>query len=242
MSDAGDEEEPKMYSLVYTNAPRPEDGDYQAPANEPQTHVSRDGRAKATFANEDTYDGDYENKKRGGRGKYTWTKLGGVYDGDYTDGIRSGQGKMTYPDGSEYNGHWSESQRHGFGTYYFSDGNRYSGNWQHGVRHGIGTFFFGADASQLDGTWEHGKFIKGHWKLNDGTKYFGKFKCKEKPKGEDGEEESEETAKPKPDLDLTRVQPIGAGVFVFPSGNQQDGVYTKAGKWHGGNVSVSAGA
>lgn len=240
MSDAGDDIEPKVYSLVYTNAPRPEDGDDQAPANEAQTHVSRDGRAKATFANEDIYEGNYEKKKRNGHGKYTWTKLGAAYDGEYEDGMRCGQGKMTYPDGSEYNGHWSAGQRHGFGTYYFSDGNRYSGNWQSGKRHGDGAFFFGADASQLDGAWQHGKFVKGHWKLCDGTKYFGKFTCKENPKGEDEEEEEENEDNAKPDLDLTRIQPIGSGVFVFPSGNQQDGVYTKDGVWHGGKVGVTA--
>ena len=95
-----------------------------------------------------------------------------------------------------------------------------SGNWVNGVKSGHGAFVSGKDDSQLVGTWVNGTLTKGKWLFADGTTWHGNFK---------------------------KNKPIGPGVFYFPNGTQQEGVYVEEGDpeddeaeiklvWRGGDI------
>jgi hypothetical protein len=74
----------------------------------------------------------------------------------------------------------------------------YSGAWARGVRQGHGTLLVASDESQLTGEWLQGGLTTGKWIWKDGTVWLGPFR--------DG-------------------RPLGAGVFYFPNGTMQAGVY-----------------
>jgi hypothetical protein len=119
------------------------------------------------------------NGKRHGKGTYTY-KSGSKYEGDWEDGRKSGQGKFEYlqKDGSAfYEGQWMADQRHGRGVYTYPNGDKYDGQWQNGARHGDGTYTFAADGTVLKGRWAEGKFSgNGRWILPNGTQYVGGWK------------------------------------------------------------------
>lgn len=117
----------------------------------------------ATFPNEDTYTGEYNNKQRNGTGVYTWSQTGAIYTGSYLNNEKSGYGKFQYPDGSVYIGYWSADKRHGTGIYHYSNGDSYSGEWLNDLKHGNGTYIYIADGTELTGKWLNGQFINGDW-------------------------------------------------------------------------------
>ena len=62
-----------------------------------------------TFANEDTYTGDWKDGKKNGQGTYTFAN-GDKYVGDWRSGKRNGQGTFIWPDGAKYVGEWKDNK------------------------------------------------------------------------------------------------------------------------------------
>lgn len=125
------------------------------------------------------------------------------YEGQYVEGRKAGIGKLSLPNGDRYHGAFSADAFEGEGTYFFANGDIYSGAWKAGEKVGAGTFLFAADESQLVGTWTKGAMVTGKWIWKDGTSWHGPFK---------------------------NSQPLGRGVFYFPSGLVQDGEYVIEGE------------
>lgn len=95
----------------------------------------QDQRAKAMYANGDTYFGGYKADKREGMGLYTVAK-GGAYAGSYSSSKRGGQGIMRMPDGGIYTGSFAQDTFDGQGQYEYPDGSVYVGAWAAGKKHG----------------------------------------------------------------------------------------------------------
>ena len=186
----------KKYSIHY-------DGDEEA-----SEYYTKDGKAKVQYANGDTFEGEFADGKKTGKGKYFWKELGATYDGEWNEDIRCGTGKFTYPDGSKYEGEWKENQREGKGTFIFSNGDSYCGDYKNGLRDGEGIYSYNQDRSQLIGKWLNDKFISGKWRYNDKTQFVGTF---------------------------NNNIPDGNGLFIFPSNNQNNGCYQN-GLWQSKSI------
>ena len=104
----------------------------------------------ASFANGDTYEGEYRFDQRHGRGVYQWHD-GRVFDGMFREDKRHGKGKFIWPDGAVYEGEFRNGQREGQGQYTFSDGGKYEGSWKDGRYSGYGVC-----------SWEDGRCYKGY--------------------------------------------------------------------------------
>ena len=63
-----------------------------------------------------------------------------TYEGDWQDNTRYGRGMMQYNNGSEYSREWYHDKWHGVGTYIWPNGAEYSGEWKQGLRHGKGKY------------------------------------------------------------------------------------------------------
>ena len=46
---------------------------------------------------------------------------GGTYEGEYVEDKKNGKGKYTYPNKDVYKGEWKDNLRHGQGTYSYKD-------------------------------------------------------------------------------------------------------------------------
>jgi len=175
-----EDEEAIQYSVLY-------DGEEEA-----CEYLNKDGKAKVTYPNGDTFEGNFVNNSRS-NGTYTFSS-GGVYQGNWEQGKRTGNGQFKYPDGTTYKGSWKNNQRHGMGSYYYNGGDSYCGNWQDGLKHGFGTYVYSTDGAQLTGEWQEGVLKTGEWTFgNMQTVFEGSF--------ENG-------------------QPIGEGIFRFTNENQ----------------------
>lgn len=62
----------------------------------------------------DTYEGEYVNDKKCGKGIYTWS-TSNVYEGEYFNDYRHGFGEMRWIDGSWYKGEWIQGKMSGKG-------------------------------------------------------------------------------------------------------------------------------
>ena len=136
----------------------------------------RHGKGKYTYSNGDEYDGEWENDMRHGKGKHTYED-GGVYEGQWQNGERHGEGMYTYWNGSVYDGEWENGEQHGEGVYEDVDGSNYDGNWQNGLRHGE-AMYFDKDGNIYKGVWYYdiisGKEIKIIY--TNGSVYKGEWK------------------------------------------------------------------
>eukprot|EP01017_Pseudomicrothorax_dubius_P043896 TRINITY_DN7375_c0_g1_i6.p1 TRINITY_DN7375_c0_g1~~TRINITY_DN7375_c0_g1_i6.p1 ORF type:complete len:227 (+),score=68.40 TRINITY_DN7375_c0_g1_i6:57-737(+) len=144
---------------------------------------SRDftGRGLATYANNDTYEGEYVGGLRHGKGKYKWAN-GDEYDGEYQQNKKFGIGKMTYVGKGEYYGFFENGRKHGEGMYTYPNKDIYSGFWKFGAKTGQGTYVFADTGMKFVGEWSESKFIRGKWIYPNGTYYEGDFE-NNKPKG-----------------------------------------------------------
>mmetsp|Transcript_5436 Transcript_5436/g.10368 ORF Transcript_5436/g.10368 Transcript_5436/m.10368 type:complete len:723 (+) Transcript_5436:47-2215(+) len=185
MSD--DEEGEQNYQVVFDDEPE-KVWKYLPP---------KDGKAKAKFANGDTYHGEYKDGKRHGKGLYTLAS-GATYDGEYVENKKEGWGVFTAPDGGKYTGEWMADKRHGKGTYAYINQDSYTGDWANGTKHGWGTYVYAHISSSLSGTWSNGQLVDGTWEVHDGSKYCGSFLSN---------------------------QPAGEGLIQFPSGITASGKY-----------------
>ena len=72
------------------------------------------------FKNNSYYEGEFENDKRHGKGKYYYNnKL--VYEGDFSEDKYHGKGKIYYEDGRTYEGEFTNGIRNGEGVEYGSN-------------------------------------------------------------------------------------------------------------------------
>jgi radial spoke head protein 1 len=157
--DGSDNEAGDVYEIVYKGE------------KEKGAFVSKDGEADCKFPNGNKYSGSYKDRKRNGRGKYTWNKTT-WYDGEYKDNKKEGTGTMAYPDGSKYVGEWANNERHGRGTYTYANGDRFCGTWVKGARNGPGTYLYAATQTQLSGNFTpDGKCEDGTWEFFDGQPF-----------------------------------------------------------------------
>ena len=216
----GDEEE-KVYAIQYL------DGE-----EESTNWVSRAGRATATYANGDIYEGDFaEDKTRTGQGTYTWNNTKdedaeepmATYTGAYVAGKREGQGTMTSASGTytgawaggkregmgtwtsengKYRGEWKAGKQDGQGVYQYANGDLYSGSWSEGKKHGQGTYLFTTEDGRDDC-----QYI-GNWDQGDFAS--GRWKLRD---GSTFEGE------------FVANKPSGDGTYKFQNGNVQLGEY-----------------
>lgn len=104
----------------------------------------------------DVYEGETQNGKRHGKGKYTWAD-GDTYEGDWKDGKRCGRGKVIQygksPSGEtymkySYDGEWLDSKEHGHGICVEGDfgwekmDKVFEGEWVNGKRQGRFVWYF----------------------------------------------------------------------------------------------------
>jgi hypothetical protein len=112
-----------------------------------------------TFANEDTYTGDWKDGKKNGHGTYTFAN-GNTYAGEWSGDKKNGQGIYTLATGDTYSGEWSGDEKNGHGTYTFANGDKYVGDWKSGKRNGQGTSIWN-DGAKYVGEWKDNKFLYG---------------------------------------------------------------------------------
>lgn len=126
---------------------------------------------------------------------YTAYGINFKYEGSYLDGKRNGFGSLTRTFGGlEYRGQWKNNMYHGKGTLYKYFGRKkYEGEFLEGKFHGNGTSYYDhsleaygmKNPKKNQGTWKHGKFIKGktfHLISDDSSEleYYGEGYYKEK--------------------------------------------------------------
>jgi radial spoke head protein 1 len=104
--------------------------------------------------NGDTYEGEYLNGKRQGKGiqrsyklpyslgLYTFKNGRNWYEGDWNNNKKHGVGKFVYSDGSSYEGEWDDDKRHGNGTFIYANRDSYKGDWRNNLKHGQGTYTY----------------------------------------------------------------------------------------------------
>ena len=145
-----------------------------------------------------TYQGDFINNKREGKGIYLYND-GAKYEGDYKDDFKNGKGIYSYKDGSKYEGDWVKGLIEGKGILYYSNKDKYVGEFKNDLKEGRGIFYFN-NGSKYEGDWIKGKIEgKGILYYVNGDRYEGDFKN-----------------------DLRE----GQGVYYFKDGSRQMGNYS----------------
>eukprot|EP00929_Paragymnodinium_shiwhaense_P002582 TRINITY_DN10288_c0_g1_i1.p3 TRINITY_DN10288_c0_g1~~TRINITY_DN10288_c0_g1_i1.p3 ORF type:complete len:276 (+),score=99.37 TRINITY_DN10288_c0_g1_i1:88-915(+) len=222
----GDDEEEttKTYELYVKDTDKPREGGSQRFS----------GHAKAYYVNPegeltDTYDGQFVEGFRRGKGTYIFKKNGDKYEGNFMENKKHGFGKTTYSDktgdeeegaepeedapkrGGVYLGTFTAGKRgcregdepdeqESAGTFTYVNGDVYTGQWRHGKKHGKGCYTYAKDETQLEGEWENGKIKQGSWRFPNGMVYCGAFRYN---------------------------KPFGKGVWIFKNGNQLEGEYVQ---------------
>jgi hypothetical protein len=106
------------------------------------------------------WEGSCVNGKANGYGKATKYKNGqyeSTYEGDYKNGIREGKGKYTHIQGTIQEGIFVKGQMTGLGTEIFSNGDIYKGEFINYCMHGKGSYY------QPSGDKFEGFFINGYY-------------------------------------------------------------------------------
>lgn len=132
------------------------------------------GKGKITFADGDTYNGEFKDDLRNGYGVFIG-KNGDKYEGYYKDGKQNGKGKEIFADGETYEGEYKEGLRNGYGVYVWKNGNRYEGFWKDDKINGKGKKTF-VNGNTYQGDFVDGKFEGyGVYIGKNGYKYSGYF-------------------------------------------------------------------
>ena len=115
----------------------------------------REGYGNET-TQEYTYEGNFHNDKKDGKGKLRYIKYGDIYEGEFKEGKISGKGKYTFHDKSEYIGNFKNHDMDGEGTFKWPNGNIYKGKYVKGKREGSGIYKL-ANGSYFKGIFKNGK-------------------------------------------------------------------------------------
>ncbi|KAH8097302.1 hypothetical protein JL720_190 [Aureococcus anophagefferens] len=116
----------------------------------------KNGRGLFTFADGNTYDGDFLDDIQHGYGKLVYmptTILEESYEGEWQDGLRQGRGVYRYREQDamkSYDGDWLSNLRHGKGQLEYRDGGYYKGDWVNERMTGRGLYVW-PDGSQYEG-------------------------------------------------------------------------------------------
>src|SRR5688572_3996463 len=82
----------------------------------------KNGSKKYTYANGDTYDGEWKDDKRHGRGKFITSSF--KYDGQWETDKRHGTGVLIEANGDMYSGEFANDYMHGNGIMAYETGDR----------------------------------------------------------------------------------------------------------------------
>ena len=85
---------------------------------------------------------------------YTWAN-GNTYEGDYKDDRRNGRGVFTFANGDKYEGDFRDDKRHGVGAYNWANGSIYVGEYRDDERSGQGVHLQ-IRKEGTRGIWENG--------------------------------------------------------------------------------------
>ena len=99
----------------------------------------RHGKGVEYVSSVAVYDGEWENDRRHGNGKWYRNDGGLIYDGEWVHNSRHGMGLFVSSDGSSYLGEWTNDERNGMGQQYDSNNALiYDGTWLNNERNGDG--------------------------------------------------------------------------------------------------------
>lgn len=133
------------------------------------------------------WEGSCINGKADGYGKLTKLKNGkyeSTYEGEYKNGIREGKGKFTHVKGTIQEGIFIKGQMTGLGSQTFSNGDIYNGEFINYCMHGNGVYTF-ANGAKFDGFICNNNMYTGKYTNNDGKEsYYEKGAKVESIKGE----------------------------------------------------------
>ncbi|RNF26672.1 uncharacterized protein Tco025E_01070 [Trypanosoma conorhini] len=102
---------------------------------------------------------------------------GDTYEGEWENGRRCGKGKQNYADGSVYVGDWLDDKPHGHGSYTDARGEVLVGEWAEGERLDVQGMVCFVDGSVYEGDLRSGKpHGKGRLSYPDGTIFEGRFR------------------------------------------------------------------
>jgi hypothetical protein len=156
------------------------------------------GKGKAVWSNNDSYEGDWKNGFPTGQGTLIWSNGEKKYIGYWKNGKWDGQGTlygsdgttvngiwknnksegkvtMNMPDGTKYIGQFQKFEISGHGIMTWLDGDKYVGGFSHFLREGQGTFYY-SDGSKYIGQWHENKYEGfGQLFLAEGDKYSGQW-------------------------------------------------------------------
>eukprot|EP00760_Papus_ankaliazontas_P001156 PhM_4_TR10405/c0_g1_i1/m.65915 len=140
----------------------------------------RSGRGMCTWANGDTYEGEWAMDQPNGAGKLECPD-GTRYTGEFQQGQRHGTGTLLQKNGEVYEGTWRMGLRDGRGRCADADGNVYEGEWTHDTQQGVGTCWY-THSAVYSGQWCRGKrHGAGHLRQRDGSTIQGMFNDDELP-------------------------------------------------------------
>ena len=126
-----------------------------------------------TFANGETYVGEWKDGKKNGQGTYTYASSA-KYVGEWKDGKKNGQGTYTFA-GETYVGEYKDDKKNGQGTYTFA-GDKYVGQYKDGKQNGQGTYTFASGNKYVGEYKDNKRNGQGTYTFANGNKYVGEFK------------------------------------------------------------------
>ncbi|ETV99446.1 hypothetical protein H310_08137 [Aphanomyces invadans] len=123
-----------------------------------EEHGLRSGHGTLTFANGDSYVGEFSKGFRHGRGVYTYLHGTIVYDGEWRRSLRHGHGKEVCREKDQrivwsYEGEYVNDTKHGQGTERKTAQGTYVGSFANGLKDGAGVM-----------TWQNGNSYDGQWR------------------------------------------------------------------------------
>jgi len=169
---------------------------------------NRDGKGRYVSVSGWYYEGGWKENKKHGQGKYV-RKDGNVYEGEWLDGKRNGEGKYTCANDYVYQGQWKDDKRNGPGKIVREDGSSYEGGWKDDKMHGQGKYIFDDMECFYEGQYKNGKkHGVGKYANENGIVYEGEYKNGKKD---------------------------GQGIHTSPNGSIYEGKYLE-GKKHGKGI------
>ena len=127
------------------------------------------GKAKGR----DTYEGEFKQGNKHGKGRYTWAN-GDKYEGDYLDDMRNGKGNEIYKNEGTYEGDWVRSKKTGKATWFYPNGSKYEGEFINGSFNGFGRLSLVKGDPAIDTNGPIGKLV-GALHVKEGRFNSGKF-------------------------------------------------------------------
>ncbi|MDI1243534.1 MAG: hypothetical protein PSX80_16610 [bacterium] len=132
------------------------------------------GKGKQVYSTGHTYEGDFVNGKREGRGVLLF-KSGGVYTGQFVNDLPNGKGKKTSISGDTYEGDFVNDKFVGNGTYTFKAGHVYTGQFVNDIANGNGKLRY-SNGEIYEGDFVNSKLQgKGKFIYASGDTYEGDF-------------------------------------------------------------------